>query len=129
MDHHNLADTDTAMRFWCVLTLLPLVWGQTLFRSQKTIANPPAPHRCEDDYAICPEIAANNWCDQEGYKGKCCLSCQVAEDTKDPLCHDVAQGCLYYKEDMCKPDYYPQECKKTCGLCKVTPKASRPFGK
>merc|ERR1719184_776397 len=73
-----------------------------------------------DQYSNCPIIAENNWCDAKGYKGKCCASCKAHEDSKDPDCHDVAQGCVYYKEDMCKPDRYPDECKKACGEC--TPK-------
>ena len=75
---------------------------------------PPGP--CVDMYReYCPIIAENNWCKETGYKGKCCLSCTEHEKNKDPRCFDEAQGCAYYKEDMCTE--YPEECKKTCGLC------------
>merc|ERR1712002_835939 len=78
---------------------------------------PDIPEECKDTWSddTCPIVAENNWCNEDSYKGKCCMSCKVAEDTKDPECHDVAQGCSYYKKRMCQ--YYPHECRKTCGLC------------
>ena len=123
------------MRLLYLLALLPAIQGQSWFSQDRphrfpaepsrprrpsretSIANPPEPSKCEDDYDICPEIALNNWCEVEGYKGKCCMSCQIAEETRDPTCHDKAEGCAYYKDDMCKPENYPQECRKTCKLC------------
>ena len=72
---------------------------------------------CEDEYDNCNVIAENNWCDAKGYAGKCCMSCKIAEETKDPDCYDEAQGCVYYKDDMCRPDHYKDQCRKTCGVC------------
>ena len=73
---------------------------------------------CVDEYSNCGIIAVNNWCDEEHYKGKCCSSCKKYEEEKDPECHDVQKGCVYYKKDMCSKDGgYADECKKTCGGC------------
>merc|ERR1719500_521173 len=72
---------------------------------------------CTDVFSNCGTIAENNWCEEKHYVGKCCASCKAAEEAKDPDCHDTASGCVYYKDDMCKPDRSPDECKKTCGKC------------
>ena len=70
---------------------------------------------CVDMDTNCPVIAENNWCNEEGFKGRCCLSCDLAEKTKDLSCHDVGAGCVAHKTHMCK--HYPDECKKTCNKC------------
>ena len=106
-----------------LLALIPLVLSQ--LPVEPTRGGPePSPddgpggdcsNNWTDDY--CETVAVNNWCGTKEYGENCCGSCKRYEDTKDPECHDVAQGCVYYKEDMCKPDYYPDECKKTCDKC------------
>jgi len=64
---------------------------------------------------LCPRAAANNWCNQRAYKGKCCASCKKAKEERDPSCFDSGQGCVLYKRDMCRR--FKSKCKKTCGVC------------
>ena len=52
-------------------------------------------------------FAENNWCGAKGSAGKCCMSCKVAEETKDPDCYDKAECCVYYK-----PDHYKDQAGK-----------------
>ena len=66
-------------------------------------------------------VAANNWCNERQYAGKCCRACKAAQAAWDPACHDVAESCAY------NLDRYPgfcaqgsedrENCKKTCRLC------------
>merc|ERR1719435_43053 len=116
--------------FICLLATLPISQGQFSnddyeedgpgdddYEEEMPTESPDDGGDCTDEYSNCGIIAENNWCEATGYKGKCCASCKAAEEKKDPKCHDVAQGCVYYKDDMCKPTMYPDECKKTCGGC------------
>eukprot|EP00091_Calanus_sinicus_P004655 TRINITY_DN14999_c0_g1_i1.p2 TRINITY_DN14999_c0_g1~~TRINITY_DN14999_c0_g1_i1.p2 ORF type:complete len:102 (-),score=39.91 TRINITY_DN14999_c0_g1_i1:80-385(-) len=68
------------------------------------------------DADYCKSIAVNNWCAEKNFVGKCSASCKEYEKNKGS-CFDEAQGCVAYKAEMCKPNYYPDERKKTCGKC------------
>ena len=73
----------------------------------------------EDEYSTdyCKKIAENNWCEEKNFVGKCCASCNLHKKSKDLNCYDEAKGCVFYKDDMCKENHYPDQCKKTCGGC------------
>jgi len=86
-------------------------------RSTRRPRTRPPTDDCVDAFNNCAMIAANNWCDTQGYKGKCCKSCKLAIETRDPNCYDKASGCVYYKANMCSNSYHKNTCRKTCGVC------------
>merc|ERR1719318_1791470 len=99
--------------YLCLLALLPHVLGQLPveptrpgpdddYEEEMPTESPDNGGDCTDEYSNCGVIAENNWCEEKHYVGKCCASCKAAEEAKDPDCHDVTQGCVYYKDDMCK---------------------------
>ena len=72
---------------------------------------PHPSNTCWDEFSNCPSLAETS-CYK--YQSQCCLSCGLGEGMEPAAsveCYDTWTNC----PDLCS--WYPDQCKKSCGLC------------